>query len=172
MPDTEFIEHRTFSELSEEEISKLVIAYESQLSLKQISARFGIPDSTLYDWYRKWISAGIVKKRTYDPVAQTINATDASKRFSRARRIRINDKALEVAERWLDRALDDNCNFKSHEFRDIMVGYGIAEEKRQLLEPLTQTDSVGKAAILAFVEMERAKPIESHEIRVPEPETT
>lgn len=111
---------------TEEEIKRITELYDLGYSQGQIAKELGKGKSTINRWLQSLgISNGTDAER-----AGTKKATEARAIYDRARRLKLNDLWFEKIEKMLIEAKDANT------LRALAIPYGVAEDKRQLLEPL------------------------------------
>jgi IS30 family transposase len=136
---------------TEEEIKKIVDLHNSGLSQGQIAKEMNKGKGTIN---RVLQSLGLTNGT--DPErSNTKRATDAKRNYDRARRLDLNNTFFERLEEFVKNPIT------ARDFKELMVAYGILEDKRQLLEPIKPENENGKAAIIAFVESEKSKELQN-----------
>lgn len=122
---------------TEEDIRKIIALHESGKSQRDIAREF--------DKSVGWVNGVLKKLNVSIERSQTKNATAAKRIYDRARRLELNDRLFERLEKFLD------SKVSARDYKDLMVSYGILEDKRSLLDPI-MIESNGRAAIDIFVE--------------------
>ncbi len=115
---------------TEEEIKRITELRDKGYSLEEIGEELNKDKSTISRWFK---ALGIDCNELLQRCA-TKKATEAKAIYDRERRLRLNDLWFEKIEKMLIEAKDANT------LRALATPYGVAEDKRQLLEPL-QTDN-------------------------------
>lgn len=131
---------------TEPEIRKITELHDAGLSLGQIAEEVGCNKSTVSRLLKKLGIECNASQR-----CATKNATNAKRTYDLARRLELNDKFFKRLDEFVDNPLT------ARDFKELMVAYGILEDKRQLLEPIKPEGTNGKSAIIAFIEYEREK---------------
>lgn len=111
---------------TEEEIQKIIALHEDGKSQREIAKEF--------DKSVGWVNGILKRLNVSTERSQTKKATEAKQTYDRARRLALNDMWFEKIEKMLREADDPNS------LRALATPYGVAEDKRSLLEPL-QTES-------------------------------
>jgi hypothetical protein len=126
---------------TEEEIEKIIKLYGNGLSQGQIAKEMGKGKSTI----NRWLQGLGLLNGTDSERSGTKKATEAKKTFDRTRRLALNDAFF---DRICDMLKDVD---KPSGLRDLAVSYGIIEDKRALLDPVSNVER-GVAAIDAYIE--------------------
>lgn len=138
---------------TEAEIQRIIELYDNGngLSQGQIAEEMGRSKSTINKWLHKILDGESFANEEEQKKNQTKNATAAKRTYDRERRLELNDLWFEKIEAMLKDAQDPTT------LRALATPYGVAEDKRHLLEPIRPGGVAGKAAIIAFVESEIEK---------------
>jgi predicted transcriptional regulator len=134
-----------------EEIEAIIVLWDQGKSFGEIANHLNGKKSTVQGWIEGLIKRGRIKPRTNGIRTNTKNATNAKRTYDLKRRLELNDVFFEQLETLV------KGNPTARDFKDLMISYGILEDKRQLLEPIKPDGANGKAAIVAYVESERLK---------------
>lgn len=133
---------------TEEEIQKIIDLHKEGKSQRDIAKEF--------DKSVGWVN-GILKKLNINSErSQTKNATAAKRTYDRERRLALNDLWFEKIEKLLTEAKDGKS------LRELAIPYGVAEDKRSILEPL-QPDGTksGLAEMREAIHEERKNGLET-----------
>jgi transcriptional regulator with XRE-family HTH domain len=143
---------------TEEEIKKIIELYDNGngLSQGQIAKELGRSKSTINEWLHKILKSEQFANGPEQKKAQTANATAACIAYGRERRLALNDKLFARLEEFLGGPVTPK------DYKDLMISYGILEDKRKNLEPL-QTDSTksGLAEMREAIHEERKNGMET-----------
>ncbi len=143
---------------TEEEIERIITLYDNGkgLSQGQIAKEFKKSKSTINDWIKKLKELGRIDPNGTNERSDTKKATEAKRTYDKARRLELNDRLFTRLEEFL------NGPVTPRDYKDIMVSYGILEDKRSLLEPL-QTDHTisGLAQMREAIHEERKNVMEA-----------
>jgi len=107
---------------TEEEIQKIIDLHEEGKSQRDIAKEF--------DKSVGWVNGILKKLNVNSERSQTKNATAAKRTYDRERRLALNDLWFEKIEKLLTEAKDGKS------LRELAIPYGVAEDKRSILEPL------------------------------------
>lgn len=107
---------------TEEEIQKIIDLHEEGKSQRDIAKEF--------DKSVGWVNGILKKLNVKSERSQTKNATAAKRTYDRERRLALNDLWFEKIEKLLTEAKDGKS------LRELAIPYGVAEDKRSILEPL------------------------------------
>lgn len=118
------------------------------LSQHKIAKKLGIAQSTVSDYLK---SIGVSSDQS-----KTKKAVETKKTFDRERRLALNDMWFEKIESMLQNASDANT------LRALATPYGVAEDKRSILEPM-QPDGTksGLAEMREEIHQERKNGLET-----------
>lgn len=117
--------------LSDEELEKIKQMHAMGMHQGEIARQLKRHPSTISRAFKKLKLDAMQAQR-----CATKRATIAKRAYDLKRRIELNSKAFLVAELWLDRVLQNPDELSSKDYKNIMIGYGIAEDKRQVLDPV------------------------------------
>ena len=107
---------------TEDEIQRIIALHEDGKSQREIAKEF--------DKSVGWVNGILKKLNVSSERSQTKNATAAKRTYDRTRRLELNDRLFTRLEEFLD------SQVTTREYKDLMVSYGILEDKRSLLEPI------------------------------------
>lgn len=107
---------------TEEEIQKIIDLHGEGKSQRDIAKEF--------DRSVGWVNGILKKLNVKSERSQTKNATAAKRTYDRERRLALNDLWFEKIEKLLTEAKDGKS------LRELAIPYGVAEDKRSILEPL------------------------------------
>lgn len=118
---------------TEAEIKKIIELYDNGngLSQGQIAKEFKRSKSTIHEWLK---GLGLLESNGSTERSATKKATEAKANYDLARRLELNNKWFEKIEKMLDEANTPN------DLRALATPYGVAEDKRQKLEPTIPND--------------------------------
>ena len=136
---------------TEQEIETIIGLWNQNKSYGEIANAVNGPKSTVQGWIQSLIKKDVIKPRTESDRTSTKKATEAKRTYDRERRLALNDLWFEKIEKMLLEASD------SKTLRELATPYGVAEDKRSILEPVKPEGARGKAAIIAFIDAEREK---------------
>lgn len=133
---------------TEEEIQKIIDLHEKGKSQRDIAKEF--------DKSVGWVNGILKKLNVNSERSQTKNATAAKRTYDRERRLALNDLWFEKIEKLLTEAKDGKS------LRELAIPYGVAEDKRSILEPL-QPDGTksGLAEMREAIHEERKNGLET-----------
>lgn len=132
---------------TEKEIERITKLRDEGKSLGEIGEELKKDKSTISRWFKSLgIDCNEVLQR-----CTTKRATEAKVNYDLSRRMELNNKFFKRLDEFVDQKIT------ARDFKELMVAYGILEDKRQLLEPIKSDGAQGKAAIIAFVEAEKVK---------------
>lgn len=133
---------------TEEEIQKIIDLHEEGKSQRDIAKEF--------DKSVGWVNGILKKLNVNSERSQTKNATAAKRTYDRERRLALNDLWFEKIEKLLTEAKDGKS------LRELAIPYGVAEDKRSILEPL-QPDNTksGLAEMREAIHEERKNGLET-----------
>lgn len=133
---------------TEEEIQKIIDLHEEGKSQRDIAKEF--------DKSVGWVNGILKKLNVKSERSQTKNATAAKRTYDRERRLALNDLWFEKIEKLLTEAKDGKS------LRELAIPYGVAEDKRSILEPL-QPDGTksGLAEMREAIHEERKNGLET-----------
>lgn len=133
---------------TEEEIQKIIDLHEEGKSQRDIAKEF--------DKSVGWVNGILKKLNVNSERSQTKNATAAKRTYDRERRLALNDLWFEKIEKLLTEAKDGKS------LRELAIPYGVAEDKRSILEPL-QPDGTksGLAEMREAIHEERKNGLET-----------
>lgn len=119
---------------SEDEIQRIIQLWEEEKSVRDIAKELNGTKSTVWRWIDGLLKDGKIKPRNYENGTgsgrpNTKNATNAKKNYDRIARLELNNKWFIKIEEQLEKAQD------SKTLRELAIPYGVAEDKRHLLEP-------------------------------------
>jgi transposase len=143
---------------TEEEIERIITLYDNGkgLSQGQIAKEFKKSKSTINDWIKKLKELGRIDPNGTNERSDTKKATEAKRTYDRERRLALNDLWFEKIEKMLLDAKD------SKTLRELATPYGVAEDKRSILEPM-QPDGTksGLAEMREEIHQERKNGMET-----------
>lgn len=146
--------------LSDEELDKIKQMHAMGMHQGEIARQLKRDPSTISRAFKRLKLSATQAQR-----CATKKATDARRAYDLKRRMELNNKALRVAEEFLDKFLDESKELSSKDYKNIMIGLGIAEDKRRILEP--QKPEQGRTKLDTLIEaMEK----DEHPVPVPEAE--
>jgi predicted transcriptional regulator len=131
---------------SEEEIQVIIDLWNQGRSYGEIAKHLSGKKSTVQRWIESLLRTGAIQPRTDEIRTRTKNATAASITYNQARRIALNDQFFEKITEFLARITSPK------DLKDLSISYGIIEDKRHLLEPVSG-DSSGRALIEKFSDL-------------------
>lgn len=137
---------------TEDEIKRITELRDQGYSLEEIGEKLKKDKSTISRWFKSiGLDCNAVLQR-----CTTKKATEARRTYDKARRLELNDRLFTRLEEFL------NGPVTPRDYKDIMVSYGILEDKRSLLEPL-QTDHTisGLAEMREAIHEERKNVMEA-----------
>jgi DNA-binding transcriptional MerR regulator len=137
---------------TEDEIKRITELRDQGYSLGEIGEKLKKDKSTISRWFKSiGLDCNAVLQR-----CTTKKATEARRTYDKARRLELNDRLFTRLEEFL------NGPVTPRDYKDIMVSYGILEDKRSLLEPL-QTDHTisGLAEMREAIHEERKNVMEA-----------
>jgi len=114
---------------SEEEIKRIIELHNNNYSQGQIAKELGRSKSTINEWLHKILKGERFANEEERKKQQTKNATAARPAYDRARRLALNDRLFERLEEFLTEKVTPR------DYKDLMISYGILEDKRSLLDP-------------------------------------
>jgi hypothetical protein len=110
---------------SKEEIERITRLRDEGRSLEEIGEELKKDKSTISRWFKGLgIDCNEVLQR-----CTTKRATEAKVNYDLARRMELNNKFFKRLEEFTDEKIT------ARDFKDLMISYGILEDKRALLEP-------------------------------------
>ena len=111
---------------TEDEIKRITELRDQGYSLEEIGEKLKKDKSTISRWFKSiGLDCNAVLQR-----CTTKKATEARRTYDKARRLELNDRLFTRLEEFLD------SQVTTREYKDLMVSYGILEDKRSLLEPI------------------------------------
>lgn len=110
-----------------DELKRAEELYRAGWSQGKIAKELGKGKTTI----NRWLSDLGLLDGTDGERSGTKKATEKKKTFDLERRVELNDKFFERLEGRID--LDD---LTPRDFKELMIAYGILEDKRQILEPV------------------------------------
>lgn len=137
---------------TEDEIKRITELRDQGYSLGEIGEKLKKDKSTISRWFKSiGLDCNALLQR-----CTTKKATEARRTYDKARRLELNDRLFTRLEEFL------NGPVTPRDYKDIMVSYGILEDKRSLLEPL-QTDHTisGLAEMREAIHEERKNVMEA-----------
>lgn len=137
---------------TEDEIKRITELRDQGYSLGEIGEKLKKDKSTISRWFKSiGLDCNAVLQR-----CTTKKATEAKRTYDRERRLALNDLWFEKIEKMLLDAKD------SKTLRELATPYGVAEDKRSILEPL-QTDHTisGLAEMREAIHEERKNVMEA-----------
>lgn len=115
---------------TEQEIETIIGLWNQDKTYGEIANAINGPKSTVQGWIQNLIKKDVIKPRTESVRTNTKKATEARRTYDKARRLELNDRLFTRLEEFLD------SQVTTREYKDLMVSYGILEDKRSLLEPI------------------------------------
>lgn len=130
---------------TEQEIETIIGLWNQNKTYGEIANAVNGPKSTVQGWIQSLIKKDVIKPRTESVRTQTKKATEAKRTYDRARRLELNDRLFGQLEEFL------TGRITPRDYKDLMVSYGILEDKRSNLDPAV-SDNKGVAALDIYIE--------------------
>ncbi len=137
---------------SEDEIKRITELHDKGLSQGQIAKEMGRSKSTINGWLKSIFGESFApNERTIEQKKeQTKNATT----YNLQKRLELNDKFFKKLNTFVD-----SDKITPRDYKDLMVAYGILEDKRQLLEPIKPEQAKTKLdALIELMENDSVSP--------------
>lgn len=126
---------------TEDEIKRITELRDQGYSLGEIGEKLKKDKSTISRWFKSiGLDCNAVLQR-----CTTKRATEARRTYDKARRLELNDRLFTRLEEFL------NGQITPRDYKDLMVSYGILEDKRSNLDPVI-SDNKGVAALDIYIE--------------------